>query len=209
LYGFGGNPRVELEMYNEALDPVHAAISLEGEPTLYPLLGELVEAYKNRGFKSVFLVTNGTRPETLKELSYEPTQLYVSLCAPDKETYEKICRPMVSDAWEKTVETIELLESFNCPTVLRNTLVPSLNMHSPEKYGKMAEFGNVTYIEPKGAMSVGAARGRFGYDEMAWFSQIHDFAADIAESCSYNVVDEHEHSNIVLLSRLENPIKLY
>jgi tRNA wybutosine-synthesizing protein 1 len=82
-------------------------------------------------------------------------------------------------------------------------------MHSPEKYGKMAMLGNVTYMEPKAAMSVGAARERFGYDEMAWFSEIKGFADEIAKTCSYNLVDEHEHSNIVLLSKLEKPIKLY
>ena len=209
IYGFGGNPRVEPGMYKEALDPVHAAISLEGEPTLYPRLGELVEAYKSRGFKSVFIVTNGTKPEELKSLSCEPTQLYISLCAPDEETYEKTCRPMVPNAWEKVLETIELLDSFSCPTVLRNTLVPKLNMHSPEKYGKLAELGNVTYMEPKAAMSVGAARERFGYSDMAWFSQIQGFAKEIADSCSYNVIDEHRFSNIVLLSRLEKPIRIY
>ena len=209
LYGFGGNPRVDPEMYEEALDPVHAAISLEGEPTLYPLLGELVEAYKDHGFKSVFIVTNGTRPDVLENLSCEPTQLYVSLCAPDEETYLKTCRPMMEDAWNKVMETIELLDSFSCPTVLRNTLVPKLNMHSPEKYGELAELGNVTYIEPKAAMSVGGARERFGYDEMAWFSEIQEFAASVAESCSYNVIDEHQFSNIVLLSRLEKAIRLY
>ncbi|TRO53002.1 4-demethylwyosine synthase TYW1 [Candidatus Bathyarchaeota archaeon] len=209
IYGFGGNPRVDSGIYEEALDPVHAAISLEGEPTLYPRLGELVEAYKSRGFKSVFIVTNGTKPEELKTLSSEPTQLYISLCAPDEETYNKTCRPMVPNAWEKVLETIELLDSFNCPTVLRNTLVPKLNMHSPQKYGKLAELGNVTYMEPKAAMSVGAARERFGYRDMAWFSQIQDFAREIADSCSYNVIDEHRFSNIVLLSRLEKPIRLY
>ena len=209
IYGFGGNSRVDPEMYEEALDPVHAAISLEGEPTLYPRLGELVEAYKNRGFKSVFIVTNGTKPKELKNLSCEPTQLYISLCAPDEETYNKTCRPMVPNAWEKVLETIELLDSFSCPTVLRHTLVPKLNMHSPEKYGKLAELGNVTYMEPKAAMSVGAARDRFGYRDMAWFSQIQDFAKEIADSCSYNVVDEHRFSNIVLLSKLEKPIRLY
>ena len=209
LFGFGGNPRVDLQMYEEALEPVHAAISLEGEPTLYPLLGELVEAYKDRGFKSIFIVTNGTEPEVLENLSVEPTQLYVSLCAPDEKTYEKVCRPLVSNAWEKLQETIELLNGFNCPTVLRHTLIPKLNMHSPEKYGKLAELGNVTYIEPKAAMSVGAARERFGYNKMAWFNEIKSFANEIAGECSYNIIDEHEYSNIVLLSRLENPIKLY
>jgi len=116
---------------------------------------------------------------------------------------------MVDEAWGRVLETIELLDSFSCPTVLRNTLVPKLNMHSPEKYGELAELGNVTYVEPKAAMSVGGARERFGYDEMAWFSEIKEFAAQIADSCSYNVIDEHPFSSIVLLSRLDEAVRLY
>jgi wyosine [tRNA(Phe)-imidazoG37] synthetase (radical SAM superfamily) len=116
---------------------------------------------------------------------------------------------MTQHGWENVLESIELLDSFNCPTVLRHTLVPSMNMHSPEKYARIAERGNVTYIEPKGAMSVGSARMRFGYDEMAWFDDVKRFAVEIAESSGYNIVDEHRFSNIVLLSRLERPILLY
>lgn len=209
LSGFGGNPIVDRDMLKEALNPIHAAISLEGEPTLYPILGELVQEYKSKRFKSVFIVTNGTKPDVLRNLSCEPTQLYVSLCAPDEETYKKTCKPMMAKAWESVLESIELLDSFNCPTVLRHTLVPKLNMHSPEEYGRLAELGNVTYIEPKGAMSVGSARERFGYDEMAWFNEIKRFGDEIAESSSYHLVDEHVFSNIVLLSRLEKPIRLY
>ncbi|MBN2335588.1 4-demethylwyosine synthase TYW1 [Candidatus Bathyarchaeota archaeon] len=209
LNGFGGNPNVDPGMLGAAMEPVHAAISLEGEPTLYPRLGELVEAFYGRGFKSVFIVTNGTKPDVLGSLGVEPTQLYVSLCAPDEETYTKTCRPMVAGSWGRVLETLELLDSFSCPTVLRHTLVPGLNMHSPEKYAGLAELSNATYMEPKAAMSVGAARERFGYDKMAWFEEIQRFADELAEASSYNVVDEHRYSNIVLLSRLEKPIQLY
>ena len=45
LTGFGGNPKVSKAMLEDARHPVHAAISLEGEPTLYPRLGKLVEAF--------------------------------------------------------------------------------------------------------------------------------------------------------------------
>ena len=63
------------------MNPVHAAISLEGEPTLYDRLGDLVTSFKEHGFRSVFIVTNGTNPEALRNLGTEPSQLYVSLCA--------------------------------------------------------------------------------------------------------------------------------
>lgn len=209
LQGFGGNPKVKPEMLKEAMEPIHAAISLEGEPTLYNRLGDLVETFFSKGFKSVFIVTNGTRPETLQGLSSDPSQLYVSLSAPNEETYNKVCRPMVKDAWSKVQETLELLNSFSCPTVLRHTLIPKLNMVDVEGYAELAERSNATYLEPKAAMSVGAARERFGYDEMAWFEDIQKFGEELAEASSYSVIDDHRWSSIVLLSRLDKPIKLY
>lgn len=209
LSGFGGNPNVSKKILEEAMDPLHAAISLEGEPTLYPLLGDLVDAFFSRGFKSVFIVTNGTRPEILENLGTEPSQLYVSLCAPDEETYKDTCRPMIQAGWESVMKTLGLLESFSCPTVLRHTLIPGLNMIRPEKYVRLAEDADATYMEPKAAMSVGAARERFGYEEMAWFEDIKDFAERMAEAGSYEIIDEHRWSNIVLLSRLDKPIQLY
>jgi len=209
MNGFGGNPKVEQELFREALSPLHAAISLEGEPTLYPLLGELVDSFMGHGFKTVFIVTNGTRPDVLSSLGSEPSQLYVSLCAPDEEVYRRACRPMAGEGWRRVMETLELLESFSCPTVLRHTLVPGLNMVNPGGYARLAELSNATYVEPKAAMSVGAARARFGYDEMAWFDDVKRFAGEMAEECSYRVIDEHAWSSVVLLSRLDRPIMLY
>ncbi len=157
----------------------------------------------------MFIVTNGTRPDVLGSLGVEPTQLYVSLCAPDEETYRRTCRPTSPVLWSRVMETLELLNSFSCPTVLRHTLVPRLNMSNPEGYASLAEQSNATYVEPKAAMSVGAARDRLGYGEMAWFKEIQSFAKELAAASSYEIVDEHRWSNVVLLSRLEKPIRLY
>ncbi|KYH39006.1 MAG: wyosine biosynthesis protein TYW1 [Candidatus Bathyarchaeota archaeon B23] len=208
ISGFGGNPKVPRELYLEAREPIHAAISLEGEPTLYPRLGELVEAYFNHGFKTVFIVTNGLRPDVIADLDPEPSQLYVSVSAPDEETYRRTCRPLVGGGWRRLMETLELLNSLSCPTVLRHTLLPKYNMHSPEGYARLAELSNATYIEPKAAMSVGYARLRFGYEEMAWHSDIRRFAEALAEASGYRIVDEHPPSSVVLLSQLEKPIRL-
>jgi tRNA wybutosine-synthesizing protein 1 len=209
LSGFGGNPNVSKEMLEEAMNPIHAAISLEGEATLYPLLGELVDTFFSRGYKSVFIVSNGTNPKVLENLSRDPSQLYISLCAPDEETYKKTCRPIIQGGWDRVMATLDLLESFNCPTVLRHTLIPGLNMVKPEEYVRLAEHSNATYLEPKAAMSVGAARDRFGYDDMAWFEDIRVFAEKMADTGSYKIIDEHRWSNIVLLSRLDEPVSLY
>jgi tRNA wybutosine-synthesizing protein 1 len=116
---------------------------------------------------------------------------------------------MIPHAWERLNETLELLRGFTCPTVLRYTLVPKLNMRSPEGYARLAVKAEPTYQEPKAAMSVGYARGRFGYGEMAHHPEIAAFAARIAEASGYNVIDEQPQSSIVLLSRREKPIKFY
>ena len=209
ISGFGGNPNVQETMWEEAENPLHAAISLEGEPTLYPCLGELVEAFFGKGFESVFIVTNGLNPEALSDLGTEPTQLYVSVCAPDEETYERTCRPLIPNGWGNLMESLELLRSFSCPTVLRHTLVPDLNMKDPAGYARLAELSDATYLEPKAAMSVGFARNRFGYHEMAWHDDVRRFAEELARESSYSILDEQPLSSIVLLSRLPEPKKLY
>ncbi len=209
LTGFGGNPRVSEAMLGEALNPVHAAISLEGEPTLYPGLGGLVEAFLDHSFRSVFIVTNGLRPDILAGLDLEPSQLYVSVCAPDEETYRRTCRPLIPDGWSRLMETLELLRSFSCPTVLRHTLVPKLNMADPAGYARLAEIADATYLEPKAAMSVGFARRRFGYEEMAWHSDVCAFAEALAAESGYRILDEQPLSSIVQLSKLEKPMRLY
>jgi tRNA wybutosine-synthesizing protein 1 len=116
---------------------------------------------------------------------------------------------MINGAWAKVMETLELLKSFNCPTVIRHTLVPKLNMGNINGYADLVKRADPTYIEPKGAMSVGFARKRFAYNEMASYEEILAFGKKLAEETSYKIIDEQYESNIVLLSRLEKPINLY
>ncbi len=60
--GFGGEKRCSKEMWEEARNPNQVAISLAGEPTMYPHLGGLIREYEKRGM-TTFLVTNGTRTQ--------------------------------------------------------------------------------------------------------------------------------------------------
>mgnify|MGYP001617546631 CR=1 FL=1 len=46
------------EKYLESLEPMHFAISLSGEPTIYLYIGDLIQELRRRG-KTSFLVTNG------------------------------------------------------------------------------------------------------------------------------------------------------
>jgi tRNA wybutosine-synthesizing protein 1 len=107
------------------------------------------------------------------------------------------------------METLGLLESFSCPTVLRHTLLPKLNMHDPSGYAKLAERSGATYIEVKAAMSVGYARKRFSYGEMARHEEIMSFASSLSTESGYNILDKQRLSSIVLLSRLKKVKKIY
>lgn len=207
LSGYKANPKADKEKYREALKPRHAAISLAGEPTLYPRLGDLIKSFHKRGF-TTFLVSNGTVPEALSELGEEPTQLYISACAPDKKTFNETCRPQIPNAWEKLNETLALLPSFKCPTVMRITLVRHLNLKHLELYAKLIEKANPTYVEPKAYMHVGFSRLRLTYTNMPLHEEIQNFTASLAEETGYKVLDESKKSRVVLLSRLEKPIML-
>jgi tRNA wybutosine-synthesizing protein 1 len=207
LSGYKGNPKANPEKYKEALTPRHAAISLAGEPTLYAPLSDLIKGFHKLGF-TTFLVTNGTVPQALSQLSEEPTQLYVSVSAFDKKTYVKTCRPQIPDAWERLNETLSLLPSFKCPTVIRITLARNLNLKHPELYAWLIKKANPTYVEPKAYMHVGFSRLRLGFENMPTHREIQNFATQLAEEIGYNILDEAPESRVVLLSRLEKPIKL-
>jgi tRNA wybutosine-synthesizing protein 1 len=206
LSGYKGNPKTNMEKYREALHPKHVAISLTGEPTLYAPLGGLIREFHRRGF-TTFLVTNGTLPKTLSKLSEEPTQLYISIYGPNERTFKMISRPQIPKAWKRINQTLEMLNSFRCPTVLRITLVRNLNMKNPELYAKLVERANPTYVEPKAYMHVGFSRLRLKYENMPTHKEIHSFAERLAEETGYKIIDEASESRVVLLSSLDKPIK--
>jgi len=207
LSGYKGNPKTNPEKYREALTPKHAAISLTGEPTLYFPLDGLIQGFHRRGF-TTFLVSNGTVPEALSRLGEEPTQLYISVSAFDEKTLSEVCRPHIRGAWKKLSETLSLLPSFKCPTVIRLTLARHLNLKHPELYARLIEKANPTYVEPKAYMHVGFSRLRLGFNNMPTHREIQEFAVQLAEEMGYNVLDEAPESRVVLLSLLEKPIKL-
>jgi tRNA wybutosine-synthesizing protein 1 len=71
----------------------------------------------------------------------EPTQLYVSVCAPDEATFKRVCCLQTEKAWEKLNETLSLLQSLKCPNVIRMTLARDVNMNSFEGYAELVERG--------------------------------------------------------------------
>jgi tRNA wybutosine-synthesizing protein 1 len=207
LTGYKGNPKTNWRKFQEALMPKQVAISLTGEPTLYEPLGELIQIFRRKGL-TTFLVSNGTLPSKLSKLSTEPTQLYISVCAPNEQVYKQVCRPLFPNAWAKLNETLGLLQSFRCPTVVRTTLVKEQNMDLLDQYAKLVERANPTYIEAKAYMHIGFSNLRLSFERMPMHNEVKDFAAQLAEKTGYNIIDEAPESRVVLLSRLEKPIQV-
>ena len=90
---FRGVDGVVPERFEEAMNPQHCALSLVGEPIMYPKINELIKLLHSRKI-STFLVTNAQFPDAIETLS-PVTQLYVSIDASNKESLKKIDRPFV------------------------------------------------------------------------------------------------------------------
>ncbi|MGB5911594.1 MAG: radical SAM protein [Promethearchaeia archaeon] len=140
-----------MQTHSEAMYPNHAAISLDGEPLLYPMMSDLVGEFRNNGMTS-FIVTNGTLPEKLEQLDSLPSQLYLTLPAPNEKLYKKICRPMIRNGWNRIITSLDLLESLSCRSLVRLTAVKELNINENliKDYIKLVEKANPNFFELKG-----------------------------------------------------------
>ena len=208
--GYKKYPNVDKKMFEEALNPKHVAISLTGEATLYPRLGELIEEFHRLGL-TTFLVTRGIRPDILANLEREPTQLYISIEAYDEDSYRFFNNPAYPDLWKKTLETLELLLSFSCPTVVRVTLVRSFNMHreAVEKWAKILSRAEPTFIEVKAYMHIGYSITRLSRSDMPSHEEVKKTALELAKLIGYEAVSESVLSRVVLLSKLDRPVIRY
>ncbi len=199
LSGYGGESRVSRRDFLEALEPRHAAISLAGEPTSYPLLPELVQEFHRMGM-STFVVSNGMNPGVMERL--RPTQMYLSLPAPTPEVYRALVRPVVRDGWERLMQSLEVLSEMRsrCRTAVRITLVRGYNF-LPERYAELVEVAEPQFVEAKSYMHVGYSRRRLSRERMPLYREVREFALALAEATGYRVKDASEESRVVLLSR--------
>ncbi|MBD3253328.1 4-demethylwyosine synthase TYW1 [Candidatus Pacearchaeota archaeon] len=219
LTGFKGNKKINSGKFREAQEPMQFAISLTGEPTLYPKLGEFIAELRKKG-KTSFVVTNGLQPGVLSNLNKEgnlPTQLYLSVNASNKKSYDKWHRSKEKNAWKKFNDTLELFPKLKgkTRTVIRMTLVKDINMKPEmvEEYVKLIKKARPDFIEVKGFMSVGFARKRLGYEMMPRHNLVRDYAEKIAIALNkknekYKILDEHEASAVILLGKDKKIMKI-
>ncbi len=206
IMGHYGDPRQDRKKLDESLLPNHYAISLSGEPTMYPQLPELIKYLKTfPETKSIFLVTNGQEPNMIQRLQDEdalPTQLYLSTNAPDEETFQLVNKPRYKDAWGRWNTSLEMLSKLNTRTVLRITLIKDYNTSDEliPKFAQMFKRANVHFIEAKSYMHVGRSTNRLEYSNSLEMSEVRHFADEVVKQSEiYSVMDESAISRIVVL----------
>ena len=210
MSGFGGNPKVPREKWLDAQNPKHVAISLNGEPTLYRRLGEYIDLCHKHGMTTM-LVTNGTFPKVLERLDPLPTQLYVSVDAPNKEIFDKVCKPKWnSRAWEQFEKTIDLLPSLDTRIVARHTLMKGINMSDKniQEFAALDNRADPDFIENKGYVFVGHSRENLSAENMPSHDDIMEFSAKIAPLTDRKILSDSKPSRVALVGQQITPIPI-
>ena len=206
IIGYLGNKKADISKVHESLLPEHYAISLSGEPTMYPKLPRLIRYLKTlENTKSIFLVTNGQEPEMLYRLSNEnalPTQIYLSSNASNKRMFYKINRPRYKDAWERWHKSLQYLSQVTTRTVMRMTLIRGYNdsLQFLHEFANKICSGNPHFIELKSYMHVGMSTKRLEASQMLEMEEIRQYANALCGLLpEFTIMDESEISRIVVL----------
>ncbi|MBA4454074.1 MAG: 4-demethylwyosine synthase TYW1, partial [Nitrosopumilaceae archaeon] len=213
IMGHYGDSRSDRQRLDESLKPSHYAISLSGEPTMYPKLPELIKYLKSlEATKSIFLVTNGQEPDMIQKLQEEnalPTQLYLSTNAADYESFLKINKPKYDDSWQRWNKTLGMLKDLDTRTVLRITLIRDYNDQSEmiPAFAKMLEESSPHFVEIKSYMHVGRSTNRLEHENMLEMDEVKKFSQEIVnQSKIFSVMDESYISRIVILQNNQRNI---
>lgn len=216
INGFYGDSRNDKQRLDESLLPSHYAISLSGEPTMYPKLPELIKYLNSlKATKSIFLVTNGQEPDMIQRLQDEdalPTQLYLSTNAADYESFMRINQPRYKDSWERWNRTLGMLKNLNTRTVLRITLIRGYNdqKETIPAFAEMFRRADPHFIEIKSYMHIGRSTNRLERANMLEMQEVKNFSEEIAkQSKIFSVMDESVVSRISILQNTQRVIDRY
>jgi tRNA wybutosine-synthesizing protein 1 len=216
LCGFKGNKNIDMKKFEEGMVPSLYTMSLSGEATLYPRLGEMFAEIRRRGAVS-FLVTNGLNPEALRKLRVEelPTQLVISTNAPNEKLFLKWHRSSKNDAWNVFLESLDVMRGLigKVRRVIRLTIVKSgtkgkfagiTNMaeENVAEYVNLIKRANPDFIHIKGFKAVGYAKERMGYDKQVWHDEVLYYSKRILANLNgYSIKAEDEKSCVVMIAR--------
>lgn len=199
-----GVPGVTQEKLEEGLSPRHCALSLVGEPIMYPEINTLVDELHRRRI-STFLVTNAQFPDKIKSLK-PVTQLYVSVDAATKDSLKAIDRPLFGDFWERFIDSLKALNDKQQRTVYRLTLVKGWNTEDIDAYSNLFSLGKPDFVEIKGVTYCGSSNtSKLTMENVPWHSDVKSFSEALAAKSQgeYEVACEHVHSCCVLLAKTD------
>ncbi|RVE65149.1 hypothetical protein OJAV_G00133620 [Oryzias javanicus] len=197
---FRGVPGVKPERYDEGLAVKHCALSLVGEPIMYPEINAFIRLLHSRRISS-FLVTNAQFPEEIRTLD-PVTQLYVSVDASTKDSLKKIDRPLFRDFWPRFLDSLKALGEKRQRTVYRLTLVKAWNVEEMQAYAELIALGRPDFIEVKGVTYCGeSSASSLTMANVPWHQEVVAFVQQLAAMLpEYEVACEHEHSNCLLIA---------
>lgn len=202
INGYPGNEKTNMKKFKEAQEPMHFAISLTGEPTIYPKLGELISELHKLG-KTTFLVTNGQFPDVIKNLKELPTQLYISLSSSNKEDFKTLNKSCFKDGWQRLNKSLEIMSKLKTRTTIRITAMKKINMNKEKEFAELIKKANPMFVEVKAYMFVGSSRERLKKENMPYHQDVKEFAKKIADLSDYKIIDEKKESRVVLLAKQE------
>lgn len=196
---FRGVPGLKAERFEEGMEVKHCALSLVGEPIMYPEINRLLKLLHQQGISS-FLVTNAQFPEEIRNLT-PVTQLYVSVDASTKDSLKKIDRPLFKDFWQRFLDSLKALSAKQQRTVYRLTLVKCWNVDELQAYAELVSLGNPDFIEVKGVTYCGeSAASSLTMANVPWHEEVVRFVRElVALLPDYEIACEHEHSNCLLI----------
>ncbi|XP_062363338.1 S-adenosyl-L-methionine-dependent tRNA 4-demethylwyosine synthase TYW1-like [Cinclus cinclus] len=197
---FKGVSGVKAARLEEALAVKHCALSLVGEPIMYPHINSFIRLLHQHGI-STFLVTNAQFPEEIRRL--EPvTQLYVSVDASTKESLRRIDRPLFKDFWQRFLDSLKALAEKQQRTVYRLTLVKAWNVDELKAYADLISIGKPDFIEVKGVTYCGeSSASSLTMANVPWHGEVVSFVQELARLLpEYGIACEHEHSNCLLMA---------
>ncbi|XP_038615743.1 S-adenosyl-L-methionine-dependent tRNA 4-demethylwyosine synthase TYW1 [Tachyglossus aculeatus] len=204
---FKGVPGVRVDRFAEGLAVKHCALSLVGEPIMYPEINRFLQLLHQRGISS-FLVTNAQFPTEIRTLG-PVTQLYVSVDASTKAALKRVDRPLFKDFWQRFLDSLRALATKPQRTVYRLTLVKAWNVDELRAYADLVSLGEPDFIEVKGVTYCGeSSASSLTMANVPWHDEVLHFVQELASLLpSYDIASEHEHSNCLLLAHTKYKIE--
>ena len=177
IHSAKGVPGVKMDRWMAAKrGPKHCALSLVGEPIMYPDINALLTLLDHKGV-STFLVTNAQFPDAIRDLS-PCTQLYISIDASTRDALKAVDRPLFPDFWERFLKSIDALreKDLHQRTVFRMTLVKQWNMDMKEeceRYANLIRRGRPDFIEIKSVTFCGVSDGsNLTMKNVPWYEEV-------------------------------------